>query len=146
MLNNNARMRAVEAERVGCNISVAAAVPAATHRFAGARLRQASAWQARPPFGRTRPVASLPLQSLAGDTPAATVTLDRLRRFRLGMATRPRLRQVEPELDCREHSSISARNFRRCAECDQRIQVAKGGVILPRQISHVLNRQLTLTA
>ena len=98
----------------------------------------------RLPFGRTRPVANLPPQGdFAGDTPATTVMLDRSPQFLRGMASRPQLRQDQLESDCRERSSIFLRNFRRCAECDQRIQVAKGAETSARQTWRALNHQCT---
>jgi hypothetical protein len=68
-----------------------------------------------------------PLQEkeCAGDTPAATVTRDRLQRFHPDMASRPRFSRDRRAPDSRERNSISLRNFRRCAECDQRIRAAK---------------------
>ena len=77
----------------------------------------------------------------AGDTPATTVRLDRLPRFLLDITSRPQLSQGRLEPDYGECSSISPRSFRRSAECDQRIQVAKGAETSARQTWRALNHQ-----
>src|SRR5256886_8608067 len=69
----------------------------------------------------------------ARDTRATTLTRDQSQQFLPGMASRPRFAQDQPTPDSHEHNSISRRNFRRCAERDQRIQVAKVQTTLERR-------------
>src|SRR5437867_12753050 len=77
----------------------------------------------------------------ARDTRATTVTRDQSQQFLPGMASRPRFAQDQPAPDSHEHNSISRRNFRRCAERDQRIQVAKVQATLERQTSRASNHR-----
>ena len=69
--------------------------------------------------------AAVSAANSAGGTPAARVTRDQAKRFRLGMASPPDFSQARRAPDFHEHNSISRCNFRRCAKCGQRIQVAK---------------------
>jgi len=73
--------------------------------------------------------------------PIAIVTLDQPRQFLRGTASHPRSLPGQLEPDYRERSSISLRSFRRSAECDQRIQVAKAAETSARQTWRALNRQ-----